>query len=312
MNNEVPPTRGSRVHWAPRLCAAGAALALTVTAAACDGSNGAAAARTDQAPSADLVPSIAQLVPPGIKSRGYVNVAAESYPTAVIVPPGEGVPSGWEPAIAESLGKMMGVEFRFKIVDFDSIIPGLAASRYDIAMGEIAINPERRKAVWFVTEHASTDSFMVKADSNISINAPTDICGKKVAVLVGSSNLAYLQTLQPKCTAAGKPSVDIQTFKSQAEVNLALQSGRTEADEASTGSLVPVMQQNQGMFKVLGSFNPITTGVAVAPSPEAEGLSKALAAGINRMIDDGTMQTIMDKWNQGRGVIKHSEVLAKL
>jgi polar amino acid transport system substrate-binding protein len=311
VNTEFLPSSGYSNRRALRRCIAGLSVVAALGAAACSTSSKASDGPGETGASAGVVPAIAKLVPQAIKSRGYLNVAAESYPTAVIVPPGGGALTGWEPAIAETLGEMMGVDFRFKIVDFDSIIPGLAANRYDIAMGEIAINPDRRKAVWFVTDHASTDSFMVKADSNIDITVPTDVCGKKVAVLIGSSNLAYVQSLQPKCQAAGKPSIAIQTYKSQAEVNLALQSGRAEVDEASTGSLVPVMQQNKGMFNVQGSFNPIGTGVALAPSPNAEGLSKAISAGINKMISDGSMQKIMDKWNQGRGVIKHSDVLPK-
>jgi polar amino acid transport system substrate-binding protein len=313
VSNQFRTSSGYRNRRALRRCIAGASVLATLAATACSSSSSGSAGSGDKSePGAtSVVPAIANLVPKAIKSRGYLNVAAESYPTAVIVPPGGGSLSGWEPAIAKSLGKMMGIQFRFKIVDFDSIIPGLAANRYDIAMGEIAINPDRRKAVWFVTDHASTDSFMVKADGKIDIKVPTDVCGRKVAVLIGSSNLAYVQSLQPKCKAAGKPSVAIQTYKSQAEVNLALQSGRAEVDEASTGSLVPVMQQNKGVFKVLGSYNPIGTGVALAPSPNAEGLSKAISAGLNQMISDGSLQKIMDKWNQGRGVIKHSDVLPK-
>jgi len=257
------------------------------------------------------VESIANQVPEEIQKRGYLNVAAESYPTAVIVPPGGGELSGWEPAIAKELGGMMGVDFRFKVVNFDSIIPGLAADRYDIAMGEIAINPERRKVVTFVTDHASTDSWMVKADSSLKISAQTDVCGHSVAALSGSSNLAYVESLQHECAAAGKPPIKIQTYKSQPDVNLALESGRTETQEASTGSLAPVMKANPDKFQVIGSFNPIITGIAVAPTADAPGLSKALSAGINRMIQDGSMQKIMDEWNNGKGVIEESQVLPK-
>jgi polar amino acid transport system substrate-binding protein len=305
----APRSRLGRRIGRKRVIGVATAVSAAVALAGCGGSSGGDS--STKVDSTQKVASIANQVPDKIRKQGYLNVAAESYPTAVIVPPGGGELSGWEPAIAKELGGMMGVDFRFKIVNFDSIIPGLAADRYDIAMGEIAINPDRRKVVTFVTDHASTDSWMVKADSDVQISAQTDVCGHSVAALSGSSNLAYVQSMQPKCSAAGKPPIKIQTYKSQPDVNLALESGRSEIQEASTGSLVPVMKANPGKFKVIGSFNPIITGIALAPNADAPGLSKALSAGINRMIQDGSMKKIMDQWNNGRGVIKQSQVLPK-
>src|SRR5699024_3821077 len=95
-------------------------------------------------------PVLAKQVPDLYKKRGYVVVASEIYPTAVINQSGDKPPVGVEPDTAKALGAMLGIDFRIKIVPFASVLPGLDAGRYDLAMGFISITPERRKVLNFV------------------------------------------------------------------------------------------------------------------------------------------------------------------
>src|SRR5699024_6049066 len=72
-------------------------------------------------------PVLAKQVPDLYKKRGYVVVASEIYPTAVINQSGDKPPVGVEPDTAKALGEMLGIDFRIKIVPFASVLPGLDA-----------------------------------------------------------------------------------------------------------------------------------------------------------------------------------------
>jgi polar amino acid transport system substrate-binding protein len=254
---------------------------------------------------------IADMVPQKIRDQGYLSVASENYPTAVIVPEGGGAATGWEPAIAKQLGKLLGLDFRIKIVPFDSIIPGLQAKRFDIAMGQIAINDERRKVVIFVSEANSSDSFMVKKGSSLDIKERQDMCGHTVAVLAGSVEEAAVADTNAECSSAGKDSITIQKYGDQSAANLAVQSSRAEINVGSTSTLTYVVKQHPDLFTLQGSFTRADgniTGIAIARTSYGKQLGTALQAGMNKLIKNGTMKAIMQEWNGGEGLIPQSKL----
>jgi polar amino acid transport system substrate-binding protein len=59
---------------------------------------------------------------------------------------------GWDPEMGSALAKVLGVKFQFVNTAFDSIIPGLQASRYNMAMSSMGPFPYRAKVVDFVTD----------------------------------------------------------------------------------------------------------------------------------------------------------------
>lgn len=275
------------------------------------GQNGGGDTGSNGIPTLSKDPAIAKLVPEQIRKKGSLSVASENYPTAVIVPPGGGAPTGYEPAFAHALGQLMGLGINIHIVPFDSIIPGLAAKRYDIAMGLIAINPDRNKVVTFVSEMSSTDAFMVKAGSSLNLKTPTDACGLTIAALAGSVEAAEVQKANQECKAKGKP-ITIQLYNDQSGANLAVQSGRAQADVGSASTLNYVIQQNKGQFQLQGSFTSTgkadLCGIAIPKTSYGLQLAKALQAGMNELRKKGMYKAILDKWNNGQGLIPRSKI----
>ena len=53
--------------------------------------------------------------------------------------------------LATALAQAMGLKADVKNVTFDSIIPGLAANKYDLGMSSFTVTKEREKTVDFVT-----------------------------------------------------------------------------------------------------------------------------------------------------------------
>lgn len=298
-----------------------AAVVATVTATAACGNgsadNASAAQPTGQTSAGAAAGSnadLAALVPDSYRKKGFIDVASEAYPTAVIVPPNGGTPTGWEPDTAAALGKLLNIDFKITIIPFAGVIPGLQAKRFDVAMGAIGITPERRKVATFVTENNATLALLAKANTDIKVSGEMDLCGKSVAVLVGSTQVPAVQAAQQDCKSAGKPAPTMVTYQTQNDANLAVQSGRTQLVIGGTGTLNYVTQQAPGQFKLFpidGAWTqPHLTGIAIPDTPEGLQLAKALAAGMNELIKNGTYEKIYKQWNSGQGMIEHSEVLA--
>ncbi|MGK5111185.1 MULTISPECIES: transporter substrate-binding domain-containing protein [unclassified Geodermatophilus] len=255
---------------------------------------------------------IAALVPEEVAGTGTLRVASEVYPPAVIVPPSGGDPTGWEIAIAKDVATLMGLEAEITIVPFDGLIPSLQANRFDVAMGEIAVLPERTAVLTFVSDHESGDSFLVNADSDIEeIAAPEDLCGHSAAALLGSVELTRMQEYAANCAANGLPELSVDSYKDQAAVNLALQGQKVDMSIGSTSQLAYVDQQASGQFRLIDApfIETIPTGIPIADTPYEAEMAEAVRAAVQELIDSGRMQEILDEFNAGKGNVETAEVV---
>ena len=62
--------------------------------------------------------------------------------------------------------------------NFETIIPGLAAGRYDLGASSFTDTKEREKTVDFVDYFTAGDSFYAKSSANPAIETLADLCGK--------------------------------------------------------------------------------------------------------------------------------------
>src|ERR1700728_2926861 len=113
-----------------------AALGLVVLAgcgSSSSSSSSSSAATTSSTSSANA--SVAAQVPAAIKSKGTLNVATEAQyaPNEFIAPDGHTV-IGMDAELTEAIGGVLGLKVKLVNSDFETIIPGLAAGRYDLGV----------------------------------------------------------------------------------------------------------------------------------------------------------------------------------
>jgi amino acid ABC transporter substrate-binding protein, PAAT family (TC 3.A.1.3.-) len=63
---------------------------------------------------------------------------------------------GFEPELMEDLCKRMGIQCKLVVQNWDGMIAGLNAGKYDVIMDAIVITPDRKKVVNFTVPYAST------------------------------------------------------------------------------------------------------------------------------------------------------------
>ncbi len=200
------------------------------------------------------VGEIAAQVPDSVKADGTLTVAADATyaPNEFIGTDGHTV-VGLDADLAKALGQVLGLKVNVVNATLATIIPGLAAGKYDLGISSFTDTKEREKTVDFVTYFVAGTSFYVKSAVGPNVRSLADLCGQTVAVEQGTTQQADAQAQAQKCKPAGKPGVTVQVFNDQNAVNLALSSGRAQVAMADSPVAGYQVRQSNGTFKVAGS-----------------------------------------------------------
>ena len=301
------------------------ALSLLIVAAiaACGSSSSSSSSASSAAPASTSTPAstpattatsssggadaaVAKLVPAAIKSKGTLTVAADATyaPNEFIGPDGHTV-VGMDADLSNALAKVMGLKAKVVNATFNTIIPGLAAGKYDMGASSFSDNKEREKTVDFVDYFIAGESFITKASGGTSISSIGDICGKTVAVEKGTTEEADAGTQSKKCTSAGKPAVKILSFSDQNAANLALSSGRAQLGFLDSPIAEYQVKQSGGQFKVVGSA--YATGPYGLALPKGD-LAPAVLAALKVVMQNGTYDSILKHWGLTSGAIPAAQV----
>jgi polar amino acid transport system substrate-binding protein len=246
-------------------------------------------------------------VPAAIKSKGTLTVAADaSYaPNEFIGSDGHTV-VGMDADLSQALAAVMGLKANMVNATFDTIIPGLAAGKYDMGASSFTDTKAREKVVDFVDYFSAGTSFFTKSSGGISVTGLADLCGKTVSVESGTTEESDAQGQSAKCVKAGKPKVDVLVFPTQTAANLALSSGRAQISMADSPVAAYQVKQSNGAFKLVGpTYGTAPYGLAI---PKTTGLAPAVLAAVKAVIANGAYVTILKKWGIESGALPASEV----
>lgn len=273
---------------------------------AATGSSGAATGQSSSA-STGAAASAADLVPAAIKAKGTLTVATDAtYAPNEFVKPGTTTIIGLDPDLAVALGEQLGLKLNLVNASFDTIIPGLQSGKYDMGLSAYTDTKEREKVVDFVVYYKTGESFFVNASDTKSYDGLESLCGVKVSVEKGTTEESDAQAQSAKCTAAGKPKVDVLSFGDQNAANLAVSSGRADLGFADTQVVGYMLTQSNGQFKEVG--NPVNVTPSGIALPKGNGMAAAVQAALKNLIADGTYAKIFNQWGMGINMIPASDV----
>jgi len=259
---------------------------------------------TTSTPSANA--AVAKLVPAAIKSKGTITVAADaSYaPNEFIGSDGHTV-VGMDPDLVQALVAEMGLKASVVNATFDTIIPGLAAGKYDMGASSFTDTKERQKTVNFVDYFLAGTSFFTKASGGASVSGLADLCGKTVSVESGTTEETDAKGQSSKCKSAGKSPVTVLVFPTQSAANLALSSGRAQISMADSPVAAYQVKQSHGTFKITGqTYGTAPYGLAF---PKTSGLAPAFLAALKALMANSTYTQILTKWGVQSGALPASQ-----
>jgi polar amino acid transport system substrate-binding protein len=216
---------------------------------------------------------------------------------------------GFDKDLTDLLTKQLGVSFDWHNATFDGLITQLKSDRIDVAISGMSDTPERQKEIDFVDYYQAGAMLLVQKGNPDGLTSIADLCGKTVAVQRGTTQEGYAEDQSKKCEADGDQPINLLSFDRETEAMLQVKSGRASADLQD----YPVATYNARTsgggndFEVVGDqiqAGPLGIGIGKDESQLRDALQKALQA----VIDDGSYQKLIEKYQVPLGAVDEATV----
>lgn len=147
--------------------------------------------------------------------------------------------------------------------NFDSIIPGIAAGRYDMTVSSMTPTTQRMQVLDFV-DYLQVGNVLAVGKGNPLGLDEHSLCGKKVGFLIASYQLSTLvPDYDGECAAAGQEPIRTSEFQDTRQAISALTSGRQDAVLADSPILDFAVTQNPDIeIASRYDFTPVGVGLA--------------------------------------------------
>ncbi len=201
---------------------------------------------------------------------------------------------GFDVDIAQALCDKLKAKCVFVAQDWDGIIPGLLAKKYDAIVASMSITAERKKKVDFTDKYYSSPAtFVVPKDSPISDVSPKAMKGKTIGAQASTIHANYLEDNYKDST--------IKLYKTQDEVNADLAAGRLDAQLADKLVLFEWLKTKDGQcckFTGPDIKDPkwFGEGAGIAVRKEDKDLKEMLNKALKEILADGTYEKINKKY----------------
>ena len=219
-----------------------------------------------------------------VKEAGKITIATSpDFPPFESLENGEVV--GIEVEIMKLIAKDLGVECEFVQMDFDSVLIGIEAAKYNCAMSGITVTPDREKNMLFTKPYyVAAQAIVVKEDS--TIKAKADLEGKTVSVQTGT-------TAESGCQDEG---IEVMAFTANADAKAALTTGKVDAWVVDNLTAVQMVEEGDGL-KILDE-NMTEEPYAFAFAKGSESLVEAIDESLQKYIKDGTVEKIFTDFGE--------------
>ncbi|PRY44347.1 amino acid ABC transporter substrate-binding protein (PAAT family) [Geodermatophilus tzadiensis] len=283
----------------PRALAGAAVLVAVLATAGCDGADHAAEAT---GPAVALDEALHAALPEDVREAGVLTVANDpSYPPASSFGPDGRTIVGFEPDLGAALGDLLGVEVRFEASPFDTLLDDLAADRFDLVMSAVTDTAEREQQADFVNYFRAGSSIVVGRGNPLGIHDLAGLCGRSVAVEAGTVQVGLLERAQAGCALR----IAVQEVPTNDDALLELRTGRADAVVADYPPAVYVTTdpRTQNSYQLVSDtqYEPGLYGIAVAP--DRTELRDVLTTALQRLVEDGVYQELLDRWEVGHGAV---------
>lgn len=265
------------------------------TAPSDGGSSGTAC---DSAPEGDLLATICE--------AGVIKVATDpAYPPQSELLP-DGTFEGFDIDVANEIGERLGVEVQFETPNFDEVVAGSWAGRFDISVGSVTITAEREGVLDFTEPYYYTPAQML-ATVESGITDLEGLANQTVCVGEATTYQYWLEGTLELAGGAPEPSappdgVQVTTFSTDTECADAVAGGRTEFQGWLTSSTTAAAALADGAeFVEVGVpvfFEPLAVATDKA-GPAHDALQAELDRIIGEMHEDGTLSELSQQWFDG-------------
>lgn len=244
-----------------------------------------------------LLPGVAALLllaSGGVAAAQEIRIATEgAYPPFNFTQP-DGKVAGLEVDLANALCERMKRPCTVVAQEWDGIIPGLLAKKYDAIMATMNITPERAKAIGFSIPYMVVPAYFVAPAKSTIDGSPASLRGKTIGAQVSTTHSRYVEkhlgsdaTLKTYDTASNLLA-DLKAGR----LDAAITTGATASDwvKGDSGKSVKLVGQPVIDAEVFGP------GIGVGLRKEDAALKQSFDEAIRAVVQDGTLARIAARY----------------
>lgn len=195
---------------------------------------------------------------------------------------------GIEIDIMSLICEKLGVELAIEQIDFDSVLPGVQAGKYDVGVSGISVTEKRLKNTLF------TDPYCLAAQAIVVVNGSPITCkadleGKKIAVQTGTTAETY----------AMENGYEVSSFTANNDAQSALLGGKVDAwviDDLTAADMVTAYNAENPDALVILDEALTTEPYAFAFAFGSEELVEEVNGILAELLADGTIAAIFEKY----------------
>ena len=192
---------------------------------------------------------------------------------------------GIDADIAQAIADKLGLELQIEDMEFDAIITAVQTGKADMGLAGMTVTEEREQSVNFSDSYATgIQAVIVTEDSDIA--TVDDLAGKKIGVQLATTGDIYSKD------DFGEENVE--EYNKGADAVMALTQGKVDAVIIDKEPAKNFVEANEGL-KLLDT-EYVTEDYAAALNKDNTELLDAVNGALAELKEDGTLQSIIDKY----------------
>ena len=192
---------------------------------------------------------------------------------------------GIDAEIAQAIAEKLGLSLEIVDMDFNSIITAVQSGKVDVGIAGMTVEPDRLENVDFTDSYATgVQVVIVTEDSDIA--SVDDLEGKLIGTQEGTTGWSY-------CSEDYGDDMVIP-YTNGATAVQALLDGKVDCVVIDQQPALSFVEANEGL-KILETEYAVED-YAIAVSKDNTALRDAINTALNELIEDGTVQGILDKY----------------
>jgi polar amino acid transport system substrate-binding protein len=208
----------------------------------------------------------------------------------------EGELVGYNVAFAREIAARLSLEPSFQQPLFEEVIDLVADHECDISVSSQNITTSRLERMSMIPYTKSQQPVLVEIGNPHNIDSLQSLCGLSVSVTAGTTHADLVQGrgdyadagLNDDCREAGRATIDLQTYPTEAEAVGALLDGEVAAYLGNSGFIV---DYEDDIAYAQTTLPPARQGIGVATDHPV--LFAAVESALTTMIADGTYRQIL-------------------
>ena len=199
---------------------------------------------------------------------------------------------GIDPEIAALIAEKLGLELVIDDVDFDSAILAVQQGKADMVMAGVTVNEDRLAVMDFTTSYATgVQVVIVPEDSDITDMDGLE--GKLIGCQRGTTGYIYASDTPEN---GGYGEENVVAYDNGITAVEALKNGQIDAVIIDNGPAKEFVEANPGLKILETPWVEEEYAIGLSKADSADALNEAINNALQELIDDGTVQSILDKY----------------